>query len=104
MRRVVVTGMSSITALGSDWQTFEQNLRRKQNAIRYMEEWDVYEDMVTRLGGPILDFKKPAHYPRKKVRSMGRVALMSTVAAENALTEAGLIDDPLLTSGDMGVA
>ena len=104
MRRVVVTGMSCITALGNDWQTFETHLREKQNAIRYIEDWDQYEDLVTRLGGPVLDFKKPAHYPRKKVRSMGRVALMSTVATENALLDAGLLEDPLVTSGNMGVA
>ncbi|MCG8672373.1 MAG: beta-ketoacyl-ACP synthase [Pseudomonadales bacterium] len=104
MRRVVVTGMSSITALGDDWTTFEERLRAKQNAIRYMEDWDIYEDLITRLGGPVLDFVKPSHYSRKKVRSMGRVALMSTVATERALTDAGLIDDPLLTSGDMGVS
>ena len=104
MRRVVVTGMSCITALGNDWQTFENNLRQKQNGIRYIEDWDQYDDLVTRLGGPVLDFEKPAHYPRKKVRSMGRVALMSTVATEQALEDAGLLNDPLVTSGNMGVA
>lgn len=104
MRRVVVTGMSCITALGNDWQIFEDNLRARQNAIHYMEDWDQYEDLITRLGGPVLDFEKPAHYSRKKIRSMGRVALMSTVATEQALAEAGLLADPILTQGDMGVA
>ena len=104
MRRVVVTGMGSITALGQDWETVEKRLREKNNAIQYMKEWDIYEDLVTRLGGPILDFEKPAHYTRKKIRSMGRVAVMATAATEEALIESGLIDDPLLKSGDMGVA
>ncbi len=104
MRRVVVTGMSCITALGDDWSTFEAQLKKRENAIRYMEEWDKYEDLVTRLGGPVTHFKKPDHYSRKMVRSMGRVALMATVATERALEAAGLKEDPILKSGKMGVA
>jgi 3-oxoacyl-[acyl-carrier-protein] synthase II len=35
---------------------------------------------------------------------MGRVSLMATSASENALIDAGLLDDPVLTSGSVGVA
>ena len=35
---------------------------------------------------------------------MGRVALMATRASELALLDAGLLDDPLVTSGWMGIS
>ena len=35
---------------------------------------------------------------------MGRVALMATITAERALIDAGLLNDPLVKSGHMGVS
>lgn len=103
-RRVVVTGMSSITSIGHDWEAFEANLRAGKTGIRLMPDWQEFEGLNTNLAAPVIDFKKPAHYPRKKVRGMGRVSLMSTVATEKALEQAGLLDDDVLTSGYAGVA
>ncbi|OUS26729.1 beta-ketoacyl-ACP synthase II [Gammaproteobacteria bacterium 45_16_T64] len=104
MKRVVVTGMSSITSLGHDWETFSSQLRDKQSGIRYMTEWDEYEGLNTRLGGPVLDFETPSHYTRRQLRSMGRVAVLSTRAAELALENAGLLGDPIVQSGELGVS
>ena len=104
MRRVVVTGMAGICALGSDWPTIEASLRRGRNAVRYMPEWDVYKDLNTRLAAPIPDFGPPAHWSRKQLRSMGRVSQLAVRAAEIALEDAGLLGDPLLRSGRVGVA
>ena len=50
------------------------------------------------------DFERPPHYSRKATRSMPRVALMATRATELALEDAGLLGDPLLDSGRVGVA
>ena len=60
--------------------------------------------LFTRLVGPVPDFQVPSHWSRKSLRSIGRVDQMSVAASELALEQAGLIDDPLLESGDMGVA
>ena len=104
MRRVVVTGMAGICALGSDWPTIEAGLRRGRNAVRYMPEWDIYKDLNTRLAAPIADFEPPAHWNRKQLRSMGRVSQLAVRSAELALEDAGLLGDPLLRSGRVGVA
>jgi 3-oxoacyl-[acyl-carrier-protein] synthase II len=104
MKRVVVTGMGVVTALGDNWSEFAAKLKAGTSAIRRLEDWSTYKDLNTNLAGPIEDFVVPAHYPRKKIRSMGRVSLLSTRATELALTDAGLLDDPLLQSGAMGIA
>src|SRR5690606_20380477 len=104
MKRVVVTGMGVVTALGDNWPEFVAKLQAGTSAIRRLEDWATYKDLNTNLAGPIEDFVVPAHYPRKKIRSMGRVALLSTRATELALIDAGLIDDPIVQSGAMGVA
>jgi 3-oxoacyl-[acyl-carrier-protein] synthase II len=103
-KRVVITGSGTLTSLGNNWTSFQQNLADGISGIRYMEAWDCYSKLNTRLGGPVLDFEVPAHYNRKKTRSMGRVALLATRASELALDNAGLLNDPLLGSGQVGVA
>jgi len=104
MRRVVVTGMSGISAVGSDWPTIEAAFRRGQNAVRRLDDWDRYRYLNTRLAAPIEGFEPPEHWNRKQLRSMGRVSQLAVRAAELALTDAGLLGEPWLQSGDVGVA
>ena len=104
MKRVVVTGMAGITALGDNWEKVEANLRLRRNAVRRMSEWDYIDALNTRLGAPVVDFQAPKHYPRKMIRSMGRISLMSVRASEMALIDAGLLDDPAICDGRMGIA
>jgi 3-oxoacyl-[acyl-carrier-protein] synthase II len=104
MRRVVVTGMGGICALGSDWAAVEAGLRSCQNTVRAMPAWDVYKDLNTRLAAPVEGFEPPSHWTRKQLRSMGRVSQFAVGAAELALADAGLLGDPLLRSGRVGVA
>jgi 3-oxoacyl-[acyl-carrier-protein] synthase II len=103
-KRVVVTGIGGITALGHDWPTIEKNLRNNVSGIARMDEWDRYRDLNTRLAGPVRDFALPPHYTRKVTRTMGRVALLATRATEIALEDSGLKNNPEIQNGSMGVA
>lgn len=102
--RVVVTGMAGITSLGNDWPTIEGKLRGGVSGIQAMPEWDQYRDINTRLAGPVPDFSAPKHYTRKALRTMGRVALLGVRSTELALADAGLLEDPEIRSGAMGVS
>jgi 3-oxoacyl-[acyl-carrier-protein] synthase II len=103
MKRVVITGMGGITPLGHDWSTIEPRLRAGRNAVRRMPEWDFFESLNSRLGCPVDDFQIP-DWPRKHLRSMGRVAQLAVAASERALRDAGLLDDASISDGRMGVA
>lgn len=102
--RVVITGMGGVTALGESWQEIKARLLQQQNAVQVMPEWSVYDGLNTQLAAPIPNFVLPEHYTRKKIRSMGRVSLLATRATELALEQAGLLDDPVLTQGETGIA
>jgi 3-oxoacyl-[acyl-carrier-protein] synthase II len=104
MKRVVVTGMSVVTALGDNWPQFKQALQQGRNAVCTMPDWDRFSSMTTRLAAPVQGFVRPVHYPRKLVRSMGRVSLMATRATELALSDAGLLQHPALSDGRCGIA
>lgn len=103
-RRVVVTGMSGITALGNSWEAILPHLKAKHNAIVNIPEWADFQGLHTNLAAPIKNFSLPEHYTRKRTRGMGRVSLMAVRATELALMRAGLLDDVILNSGKVGVA
>src|SRR4051812_36680642 len=103
MPRVVVTGMGGVCALGDEWSQIEQRFRARRNAVRHMHEWERYTEMNTKLAAPVDGFKPPEHWTRKQLRSMGRVSQFAVRSAELALTDAGLLGDPLLKTGQVGV-
>lgn len=108
MKRVVITGMGAVTAFGENWESLKQGLLSYQNAVVYMNDWDVYHGLGTKLGAPVPNFKVPDYYPRKMTRSMGRVAQMATRACELALIDANLLHDqevdPCVSDGSTGIA
>ena len=103
-RRVVVTGCGGLTALGHDWPSIRNALRENRTGIVYMNEWDSYRELHTRLGAPAQPFELPSHYNRKIMRGMGRVSILSVRASELALEDAGLLGDPVLREGRTGIA
>lgn len=104
MKRVVVTGIAGLSPIGDNWDDIVKRLKAMDTGVVYMDEWDKYEGLNTRLGGVISDFAMPDHYNRKALRSMGRVAQMAVLSTERALEDAGLLDDPILKSGHVGVS
>lgn len=102
--RVVVTGAGFYSPVGNNWDTAQERFRSLISGIRHMDAWDAYKGLNCHLGAPVMDFELPEHFTRKKTRSMGRIALLATAASEKALENAGLLDDPLLSSGRVGVA
>ena len=104
-RRVVITGMAGITALGDNWETISSRMAAGETGIRRMHDWDGKYDLRTRLAAPVQDFTLKGKFSRKQLRSMGRVAQMSVDATDKALEMAGLRDDTaILQGGRLGIA
>jgi len=101
-RRVVVTGIGIASPLGNDLPTAVAALREGRHGIVPMPEWAEVQGLSTRLAGVAKDVPFDG-YPRKKTRSMGRVALLATYATERALAEAGIGPD-LRSLPDIGLA
>ncbi|EEZ76871.1 Beta-ketoacyl synthase, N-terminal domain protein [Neisseria lactamica ATCC 23970] len=103
-RRVAVTGIGGITAFGRDWQSIQAAFKAEKNAVKYMDWHERFPELEAQLGAPIEDYAPPKHWTRKQLRSMGRVSYLCVDAAEQALTDAGLLGDESITDGRMGVA
>ena len=103
-RRVAVTGIGGITAFGRDWQSIQAAFKAEKNAVKYMDWHERFPELEAQLGAPIENYAPPKHWTRKQLRSMGRVSYLCVDAAEQALTDAGLLGNESITDGRMGVA
>ena len=107
-RRVVITGGAIISSLGKEWPEVFAKLKSLENCVIYMDDWDKYTRMNTRLASPIHDFSA-SNYSRKLTRGMGKVAQLAFVSADKALKSAGINwENPeqsaFLKNGRCGVA
>jgi 3-oxoacyl-[acyl-carrier-protein] synthase II len=88
-RRVVVTGMGLITALGNDLPTTWAGLVEGRSGIRTIEAFDPSR-INSRMAGEVRGFDAGGLLDRKEIRRTDRYAQFGLVATAEALTQAGL--------------
>ncbi|MEZ6132944.1 MAG: beta-ketoacyl-ACP synthase II [Planctomycetaceae bacterium] len=90
-RRVVVTGTSVVTSLGTDVADVWTQVCNGQSGIVPIQRFDCREFRV-RFGGEIRDFDLRSHLPldSKVMRRMDRFAQFAIVAADRAIHQAGI--------------
>lgn len=103
-RRVVVTGIGIASPIGNTLAEVTESLRTGRHGIAHMADWDRVAEMRTRLGAPVTGLELDGRWHRKKTRTMGRVAMLATYSAEQALADAGLTGDEAIGSGATGLA
>jgi 3-oxoacyl-[acyl-carrier-protein] synthase II len=99
--RVVVTGIGLATPIGNSLRDVSAALREGRHGIVTVPDWDEIQHLKTRLAAPVRNLE--LDYPRKKIRTMGRVALLSLYATDRAIEDAGLTEE-VLQNGRTGVA
>jgi 3-oxoacyl-[acyl-carrier-protein] synthase II len=99
--RVVITGVGLTSPIGNSLDEVSRSLREDRGGVRVVPRLGEIAQMRTRLGAPVeVDLSS---LPKKRVRTMGRVALLSTWATQRAIDDAGL-DAATLASGRVGLA
>ena len=88
-RRVVVTGMGAVTALGNDVSSTWQGLVAGRSGVRTIEAFDPSR-LTSRMGAEVRDFDASHVLDRKEMRRTDRYIQFGLVAARQALDEAGL--------------
>jgi 3-oxoacyl-[acyl-carrier-protein] synthase II len=97
----VVTGIGLVSPIGADLRTAARALQAGQHGIRPMKEWEHVSGLFTRLGAPAVGV--PDSFPRKRIRTMGRVSILAMTATDHAVADAGLAAERLRES-DVGIA
>ena len=87
-RRVVVTGMGMVTALGNDLPTTWAGLIAGRSGIRTIQAFDPSR-LTSQVAGEVRDFDAGGLLDRKELRRTDRYAQFGLVAAAEALAHAG---------------
>ncbi len=101
-QRVVITGLGLCSPIGNTMDDVAVSLAEMRGGIAHMADWDRIGQLATRLAAPVHGVER-SDFPRKKVRTMGRVALLSAFATDRALEDAGLAGSDL-GNGRVGLA
>jgi 3-oxoacyl-[acyl-carrier-protein] synthase II len=88
-RRVVVTGMGAVTALGNDVATTWAGLVAGRSGVRTIEAWDPSR-LTSQIAAEVRDFDASHILDRKDIRRTDRYIQFGLVAAREALDQAGL--------------
>ncbi len=103
MRRVVVTGMGIISSLGHSIPAAFERLKTPKNCVLRSDDLAGYKGMQTCLWAPS-NYVRPPEFTRKVIRTMSPVSEMALCATNQALEQAGLLGDPVVRGGRLGVA
>ena len=95
MRRVVITGLGVVSALGTGREAHFAGLREGRSAIGPLTIPDV-ERLSIAIGAPATDFAGEDHFSRSEIALLDRTTQMALVAAREAMADAGLAVDAAL--------
>ncbi len=88
-RRVVVTGLGVVSALGTGYADHTQGLREGRLGIRPISRFDS-ERLMVKIAGEAIQFEGADHFTRSEITLLDRVSQMALVAADEAIGQSGL--------------
>ena len=102
LNRVVITGRGAVSPFGIGVAALTDNVWQGNSGVRVMDEWRDIKGMHSFLAAPVPDIDSKKLLSRNLRRTMGRMAIYSTIAAREAVEDSG-IDEVMLASGRVGV-
>lgn len=90
-KRIVVTGMGAITALGSSIRQYWEGLVQGKSGIRKITQFDA-SNFPSQIAGEIPDFQVENYLERKEARRLARSSQVALASAIQAVADAGLPD------------
>ncbi|MBL4847554.1 MAG: beta-ketoacyl-ACP synthase II [Planctomycetes bacterium] len=88
-RRVVVTGLGSVSPFGLGVDTLWNGIKAGQSAIKPITLFDV-TDFPTRFAGEVSGYVALDHFEKRKLRHLDRVTQFALIAADEAAKDAGI--------------
>ena len=88
MRRVVVTGVGTVSPCGTDVVTTWDNVSNGRSGIAEIQGFDA-ADFASRIAGECTDFEPLQHMAKRRLRECARFIQFSIVASAEAILNAG---------------
>lgn len=92
--RVVITGMSALTPLGTTVSKYWDNLKNGVSGTRRVACFDP-SHINAQVAGEVIDFDPAAYLDKKEIRRLERSSQMIIAATQTAIADAGFSPDDL---------
>ena len=94
-RRVVVTGLGVVSALGTGYSEHASGLKEGAQGIKPIQRFDT-DRLMVKIAGEAAQFEGTDHFEKSELSMLDRVSQMALVASNEAMAASGLeIDDAL---------
>ena len=91
-RRVVITGLGTINAVGHNVNETWENLIAGKCGIGTISRFELTEDYASRIAGEIKNYDPKEHFDRKRIKKLDPYTQYALIAAKQALEDADLIN------------
>lgn len=91
MRRIVITGMGTVTPIGNNLKENFTALQQGKCGIAPITHFDT-ADRKVKVAGEAKNLDLEDYFPKKEIRRMDRFVAFALIAAEEAMQDAGLAD------------
>ena len=88
MRRVVITGVGTVSPCGADVASTWNTVSEGRSGIARIEGFDA-ADFASQIAGECSDFDPLQYMPKRRLREAARFIQLSLAATEQALEHAG---------------
>ncbi|MBN1948977.1 MAG: beta-ketoacyl-ACP synthase II [Candidatus Cloacimonetes bacterium] len=89
-RRVVITGLGTINAIGHNTQTTWDNLLAGKSGIEKIKSFELTDEYSSQIGGEVKDFDASSFIDKKKAKRIDRYTQFALIASQEAFTDSGL--------------
>lgn len=100
--RVVITGRGAVSPFGHGVSSLVEGVWEGRSAVRLIPDWQTIQGLTSHIAAPVPELNVKKLLPRTMRRTMGPLSVYATLAAMEAVEEAGLSRE-VVTSGEVGV-
>jgi len=89
-RRIVITGMGTINAVGHDVDETWKNLLAGKSGVDHIKNFEITEEYTSRIAGEIKNYDPIEHFDRKRIKKMDHYTQYALISARQAFKDSGL--------------
>lgn len=102
LKRVVITGLGAITPIGKNVEDYWAALLAGVSGAAPITNFDTTK-FKTKFACEVKDFDAKEYFDRKEVRKHDRYAQFGIIAADQAIADSEILNDPLVDTNRIGV-
>ncbi len=89
-RRIVITGMGTINALGHNVDETWKNLLAGKSGVDHITNFEITDEYTSRIAGEIKNYDPKKYFERKKLKKMDPYTQYALIASKEAIEDSGL--------------